>query len=150
LSIVIQLNSHPGPVLAVLAVLVRDGKVLLVQRGNQPDRGKWGFPGGKVELGETVTAAAVRELNEETGIDAAPGEVLTVLDFMDRDDSGAIRYHYAMVCVRLDWITGEGIAASDAMDVAWMTLAEIAGLGLNKSRDVEWLARLALGIPEKT
>ncbi len=136
------------PVLAVLAVVVRNGKVLLVQRGNQPDRGKWGFPGGKVELGETVATAAARELQEETGIDAAPGEVLTVLDFMDRDESGAVRYHYAMVCVRLDWITGEGIAASDAMDVAWSTLDDIAGL--NKSRDVEWLARLALGVSEKT
>jgi 8-oxo-dGTP diphosphatase len=147
LSIVIQHTLHQGPVLAVLAVLVRDGKVLLVQRGNQPDRGKWGFPGGKVELGETVAAAAVRELNEETGIDAAPGDVLTVLDFMDRDDNGALRFHYVMVCVRLDWIAGEGIAASDAMDVAWLTLAEIARL--DKSRDVEWLARLALGVSGK-
>ncbi len=57
-----------SPVPAVIAVVVHDGQALLVRRANPPDAGLWGFPGGKIEFGETVKAAATRELLEETGI----------------------------------------------------------------------------------
>ncbi len=58
------------PRLGAIAVLVRDDRALLVQRGKMPDAGLWGFPGGHVEPGETALAAAVRELREETGVRA--------------------------------------------------------------------------------
>ena len=70
----------PSPVPAVIAVLIHEGRALLVRRANPPDAGLWGFPGGKIEYGETVRAAALRELLEETGVQAQAQEILTTLD----------------------------------------------------------------------
>lgn len=117
---------HPLP--GVLAMVVRDGRVLLVRRGQEPDRGKWGFPGGLVELGETAAQAALRELAEETGITAAAGPVLDVFDVITRDEAGRIRYHYLLVAVACRWLAGEGAAADDAAALGWFTPAEIAPL----------------------
>ncbi len=61
-------NAPQRPKLAVLAVCLHEGKFLLVQPPNPPDAGLWGFPGGHVELGETLVEAAARELHEETGV----------------------------------------------------------------------------------
>ncbi|MGV6850187.1 MAG: NUDIX domain-containing protein, partial [Marinibacterium sp.] len=68
------------PRLGALAVVLRDGHVLLARRANPPDAGLWGFPGGHVEPGETGLAAAVRELAEETGVIARPVDYLTNID----------------------------------------------------------------------
>ncbi|MEN7538812.1 NUDIX domain-containing protein, partial [Aurantiacibacter flavus] len=54
------------PIAATIAVVLREGQVLLVRRANPPDAGRWGFPGGKIETGETIEQAAIRELYEET------------------------------------------------------------------------------------
>lgn len=118
--------AHPLP--GVLAMVVRDGRVLLVQRGQEPDRGKWGFPGGLVELGETAADAALRELAEETGIAAEAGPVLDVFDVITRDASGRVRFHYLLAAVACRWLDGEGAAADDAAAVGWFTPAEIAAL----------------------
>lgn len=82
------------PVPAVIAVVIRDGRALLVRRAYPPDAGLWGFPGGKVEYGETVAAAALRELREETAVEAKAEGVLTTLDILDRDEAGRLRHHY--------------------------------------------------------
>ena len=137
------MNDAPSarlPIAAALAVVVRGGRLLLVRRSHRPDAGLWGFPGGKIEAGETVIAAALRELAEETGVEAAPVEVLTAVDVIRRD--GSTLHHYVLVAVLCRWRNGEGIAASDAHDAAWFDLAAIAGLA--KSPDVERVAKLAL------
>lgn len=72
----------PTPRLAALAVLPHRGQVLLVRRRNPPDQGLWGYPGGKVDYGEPVMAAAIRELLEETGIEAEPLRQLGGLDII--------------------------------------------------------------------
>src|SRR5690554_2944487 len=77
-------TAHSTPVPGVLAVVARNGQVLLVRRAKPPDRGMWGFPGGRIEPGETAAEAAVRELREETGVDASAGRVLTAIDVIDR------------------------------------------------------------------
>ena len=112
------------PLVGCLAVVRRGGRVLLAQRSVPPSIGKWGFPGGRLELGETVFACARRELREETGIDADPVETLTALDMIRRDEAGRVHVHYALVCVLLDWRAGEGEPIEDALAVGWFTLAE--------------------------
>src|SRR5437762_4192683 len=102
------------PIVAVLAVVMRGEKALIVQRANPPNQGRWGFPGGVLELGETVAEGAMRELMEETGIVAEPAGTLTVIDTVDRDNDGRVRYHYVLIAVRAVWQSGDGVAGDDA------------------------------------
>lgn len=117
------------PLVAVLAVVLRpmDGgeKVLIVQRAQQPNAGRWGFPGGVLELGETVAEGAMRELLEETGIAAEPAGVLNVNDAVSRDEEGRVQFHYVLIAVRGVWRSGEGVAGDDAADVAWASRDDI-------------------------
>jgi 8-oxo-dGTP diphosphatase len=113
------------PVVGVIAVVLRGERALVVRRGNPPLSGRWGFPGGVLELGETVAEGAMRELFEETGVVAEPAGVLTVIDSIHRDEDGRVRYHYALVAVRGIWRSGEGAAGDDAEEVAWLTRGEI-------------------------
>jgi 8-oxo-dGTP diphosphatase len=76
-------------------------------------------------LGETVAQGAMRELFEETGVEAEAGGPLTVIDTIDRDKEGRVRYHYALVAVIGYWRSGEGVAGDDADEVAWLSRAEI-------------------------
>jgi 8-oxo-dGTP diphosphatase len=114
------------PIVAVLAVVLRDERALIVQRAQQPNQGRWGFPGGVLELGETVGQGAMRELREETGIIAEPAGVLDVHDAIHRDAEGRVQFHYTLIAVRGLWRSGEGAAADDAAAVAWASRAELA------------------------
>lgn len=117
------------PMVAVLAVVLRGERVLIVQRAQQPNAGRWGFPGGVLELGETVAEGAMRELLEETGVVAEPAGVLNVNDAISRDDEGRVQFHYLLIAVRGVWRSGEGEAADDAADCVWASRADIeAGL----------------------
>lgn len=113
------------PTLGVLAVALRDGEALLVKRANPPDQHLWGFPGGKVEPGETVAEGALRELKEETGLTATAGPQLGTKDIIHRDASGGLLWHYFLVAILCDEITGEAIAADDAAEARWVSDAEI-------------------------
>ncbi|SDW30551.1 NUDIX hydrolase [Roseicitreum antarcticum] len=130
------------PVVAVLAVVIREGAVLLVQRANPPDAGLWGFPGGKVDLGETLLAAAARELFEETGVTAVADGVITALDAHDRTDTGVLRHHFVLVAVRCVWQHGTPLAADDALDAKWVEIKDMEAT-LVLSRDVAAVARQA-------
>ena len=117
------------PLLGVIGVMVHKDQSLLVRRSKEPDAGLWGFPGGHVELGETVAAGAVRELSEETGITATAGPFLDVIDVIRQDSTGQTCVHYALVAVRLDFISGRPIAGDDALEAAWVPITDIK-LGL--------------------
>ena len=136
------------PTVAVLAVVIRDSRLLLVRRANPPDQGLWGYPGGKVEPGEPYLDAALRELAEETGIAADRPELLTVLDFIEHGGDGALAHHYAMITVLCRWVSGEGVAADDALEACWFGMDEIARLGPAASQRVEAIARLAMPRPD--
>jgi 8-oxo-dGTP diphosphatase len=133
------------PVVGVLAVVLRGERALLVRRANPPLPGRWGFPGGVLELGETVAAGAMRELLEETGVRAESAGVLTVIDTIDRDAEGRVRYHYTLVAVRGRWQSGEGVAGDDADEVVWLSRAEIVAQNLPTAPALLPLIDLALG-----
>ncbi|HEY0275807.1 MAG TPA: NUDIX hydrolase [Paenirhodobacter sp.] len=116
----------PGvPRLGVIAIVLRDGQVAMVQRRNPPDAGSWGFPGGKVEWGETIYAAAARELLEETTIEAAPAQILTSFDVITKDAVGAVAWHYHIAAILCRYRTGEPQAGDDAMAAEWVAVDDL-------------------------
>ncbi|NVK40179.1 MAG: NUDIX hydrolase [Oceanospirillaceae bacterium] len=114
------------PIAAASAVLIRDNQVLMVKRGQAPNKGLWSFPGGKIQAGEPVSQAVLRELAEETGISAEVRELITVLDIIARDES-RVRYHYLLVVMRCDWRGGEPLAGDDAAEARWVAIDELRG-----------------------
>jgi 8-oxo-dGTP diphosphatase len=132
------------PIVGVLAVVLRGDRVLVVRRANLPMPGRWGFPGGVLELGETVAQGAMRELFEETGVKAGAAGPLTVIDTIDRDSEDRVRYHYTLVAVIGHWQSGEGVPGDDADEVAWLTRAEIIERGLPTAPALLPLLDLAL------
>jgi 8-oxo-dGTP diphosphatase len=131
------------PFVGCLAVVRRGGRILLAQRSVPPGVGRWGFPGGMQELGETVHRCAERELLEETGIIAAPVATLSVLDSIRRDEAGRVKVHFALVAVLLEWRAGEGEPIEDATALGWFTPADAKPMDLFPG--VEELMALALG-----
>jgi 8-oxo-dGTP diphosphatase len=132
------------PVVGCLAVVRRGSRVLLAQRSVPPGIGRWGFPGGMQELGETVHRCAQRELEEETGIRAEPVKTLTVLDTIRYDEAGKVKVHFALVVVLLEWRSGEGEPIEDATALGWFTPAEIAAKRDELFPRVEELVAMAL------
>lgn len=137
-------RNKQSPIAAVIAVLVRGEEILLVSRKNRPDIGLWGFPGGKMEFGETMADAAVRELYEETGVHAVATQVLTALDAYDRDDAGQVLQHFVLLAVLCEWQSGEPVAADDAADAGWFRLQALTNGTLALSQDVLEVAQIAL------
>lgn len=116
-------TSYPIP--AVIAMVIHDDKVLLVHRGKEPNKGRWGLPGGKIELGETITEAALRELKEETNITAKAGQILTAFDVIIRDDMHQTRHHYILIPVLCSYLDGTAKAASDATEARWFDIDKL-------------------------
>jgi ADP-ribose pyrophosphatase YjhB (NUDIX family) len=129
------------PIPAVLAVVIRERSVLLVRRANPPDAGLWGFPGGKIDFGESLEQAAVRELFEETGVRAEAGRVFTAVDALDVGDQGHLRQHYILIAVSCRWLSGAPVAGDDALEAAWYNLDDLETAGLAMSAGVVDLAR---------
>ncbi len=122
-------------------MILRGEAVLLVRRANPPDAGLWGFPGGKIEPGEPLAAAAEREVREETGVRCRAGAAFAALDAFHYE-AGALRAHYVMVAVACAWIEGEPLAADDALEAAWAPIAGLAGR-TDTSEDVDRVAEAA-------
>lgn len=112
-------EAQQRPKLGVSACIWRNDKVLLVERA-KPPKGLWAFPGGHVELGERLEAAAARELHEETGLTASFHGLLGLYDVIRRDASGLVTVHYVIACYFGLAGPGEAVAASDAAAAEWV------------------------------
>ncbi len=126
-------REYPNsPIAGVAAVVFSGDRVLLVRRGNEPSRGRWGLPGGVVELGERVGEAVVREIREETGVTVRPLRLLTIFDSIVRDDGGKIRFHYVLCEYLCEAVEGEPHAATDVSDAMWVLLGDLESLDMTR------------------
>ncbi|MFO7964600.1 MAG: NUDIX hydrolase [Desulfobacterales bacterium] len=121
-----------APRVAVGALVCRDNRILLIKRGKSPSKGIWSVPGGRVELGETLQEAAEREVLEETGISVKAGDPVYVFDMISRDENAAIEYHFVIVDVSADYLSGEIKAGDDAVDARWVRPDEMRDLGVSE------------------
>ena len=119
-----------SPLVGVGAIIIEDGRVLLVKRGHPPLHGEWSIPGGVLEVGETLREAAIREAREETCLVVEPADLLGVYDRVLRDDDGRTLYHYVLIDFLCRRVGGEARAADDADEVRWFTPEEVGALTL--------------------
>ena len=121
--------SVPRP--AVGAVVFHRNAVLLVHRARAPAAGEWAIPGGRLHWGESLQAAAEREVLEETGIRIHAREPVFAFDVIERDPAGHCHLHYVIIDLEADYLGGEPRAADDARDARWVRPEELAELPVN-------------------
>ena len=119
-------REYPASPIVAVGVIIRDGdRIVLVRRNQEPSKGRWTFPGGAVELGESLQAAAKREAWEETALDVEVGEVAAVLDTVVRNETGQIRYHYVIIDYIARPVRGELRPGTDVSDARWVSKDEL-------------------------
>jgi ADP-ribose pyrophosphatase len=121
------------PRAAVGAVVIEEGRVLLVKRKYPPKQGKWAIPGGSVNLGESLQAAAERETLEETGLVIEAKKPIYTFDLIERDSNRDVVFHYVIVDLFAKYVSGDVHPADDVSDAAWFKPAEIEGLDISEN-----------------
>jgi 8-oxo-dGTP diphosphatase len=124
---VVQREFPEAPIVGVGAVVVDRERVLLVQRGHEPSKGKWSLPGGILELGESLVDGVAREVLEETGLVVEAVELVELVDRVQRESLAPgerVRYHYVIADYLCRVVGGALQAASDADAVRWVERAE--------------------------
>ena len=121
------------PVVGVGAVILKQGKILLEKRGNEPAKGQWSIPGGAVEVGESLEEAVIRETKEETGLEAQSPCFIDVVDQVHLDDKGKIQFHYVIIDYLVSVKQGIPKPASDADALKWVFLSQVEDYDLTPS-----------------
>ena len=127
--------AHPvedlRPVPAVGVVCFRGEEVLLIRRGTPPREGQWSLPGGRIEPGEPVRTAALRELKEETSVEAELVDLVDVVDAIFENKAGdLITRHYVLIDYVAQWRSGTPKAGDDAADARFFHLSDLASMGM--------------------
>ncbi len=124
-------SGTPRPIPAVGVVCLRRSEVLLIRRANPPLKGAWSLPGGRIEWGERVEAAALRELHEETGVTARLLGLIDVVDgLFPSATETTVQAHYVLIDYAAVWLSGEVRAGDDASAAAFHPLESLAQLDL--------------------
>jgi 8-oxo-dGTP diphosphatase len=116
------------PFLAVSAAIFRDGRVLIVRRARPPAHGLYTLPGGGVELGETLEAAVVREVREETALAIEPVELVGFRQAIAQDAAGRVERHFVILPFAARWIGGEVSLNEELVEAHWLEPEQISGL----------------------
>jgi mutator protein MutT len=120
------MRTYPErPIVGVGAIVLDGDRVLLVKRAHEPLKGEWSVPGGAVEVGETLEDAVRREVREETGLDIEVGPIVDVLDRIQHDPQGRVRFHYVLVDFVCTPLGGTLQCGSDAEEATWATRVEL-------------------------
>ncbi len=122
-----------SPRAAAGAIVFNENKVLLVLRGQAPAEKMWAIPCGSVNLGETLQAAAEREIYEETGIVIKAGMPVFTFDVIVRDNENRVQFHYVIVDLIADYVSGELRPGDDVLDARWVSAQEMQALKLSLS-----------------
>lgn len=122
-----------APVVAVGAIVRRGDDVLLVLRGTPPNENQWAIPGGRLQLGETLKQGAEREILEETGIRIKAGDVVFTFEHIERDHDGVVLFHYVVLDVAAEYLSGEPQAGDDARDALWIPLTQLGQWPVNST-----------------
>jgi ADP-ribose pyrophosphatase YjhB (NUDIX family) len=120
------------PVLGVGALIFRNDEILLVERGREPLKGQWSLPGGAVETGERLEDALIREVREETGLDAVPVQLALIFERIMQDDEGKAEYHYVLVDYLCEIRGGVLCAGDDSNCARWFSLDELEQLSMTE------------------
>jgi len=127
-------REYPAkPIVGIGAVIVDDGNILLAKRGSEPGKNRWSIPGGLVELGETVQETVVREVKEETNLDVQVRSLIDVVDNLEPDGKGRLRYHFVILDFLVHLKGGSLRAGSDVLEVCWVPLSEVEKYDLTKT-----------------
>ena len=120
-------RTYPSrPMLAASVAVMRGDRVLLAARAKPPLDRIWSLPGGLVEPGETLAEAALRELREETGVEAELLGLIRPIEYIDRDEDGRVRHHFVICAHVARWLAGEGEIGEEALGIRWALESEIA------------------------
>ncbi len=118
------------PRAAASAAIFRGREVLLIKRGKGALAGLWSLPGGHIEPGETARSAALREVHEETSVEADLVRLVDIHDVILRGTSGALAAHYLIAVFCGWWVAGAPIAGGDAADARFVPLDALDSLDL--------------------
>jgi ADP-ribose pyrophosphatase len=133
------------PVPAAAGVVFLGDSVLMIKRDGPPHEGRWSVPGGSVEVGETVEAAVAREVLEETGVKVRPVKVVLVHDLIERDPKGRVRFHYAIADILCEYVEGDPMPDSDAVNARWIPVRELHEYDVSEGA----LRAIAAGLRER-
>jgi 8-oxo-dGTP diphosphatase len=140
-------REYPEAPVVAVGVIIRQGdRIALIRRDKEPSKGLWTFPGGAIELGESLRDAAGREALEETGLQVEVGEVATVIDNIVHDRTGRIRYHYVIVDYHARPLGGTLRPGTDVSEALWAGLADLDTLQMTEK--AESVTRTLLADPK--
>jgi 8-oxo-dGTP diphosphatase len=122
-------REYPDAPIVGVGAIIRDGPhIVLIRRNQEPAIGRWTFPGGVVELGETVHDAIRREVLEETGLEVEVADLILIVDRILHDDAGRIQYHYVILDFLASPVGGALRPGDDSGDARWVSLSELDDL----------------------
>lgn len=130
-----------NPIIGVGGIVLKNESMLLVKRGNPPNRGQWGVPGGCLELGETLKEGVAREVREECGIEIQVGELFDIFEIIEKDARGVMEFHYVLLDFMAEHKSGIPASGDDADACSFIPLKSICNYDLTPGV-VELLKRM--------